>query len=185
MQAAVDVEVGGVAFHRTAEGEDDFADAALTHAPDEAFDFEVGGCDAVHRRNDTTQHMVEAMILGGGFDGHDVLIVLNHTDLRRIAQRIGTDGAYGLIADVVTNLAIVDVMAQGGQTLRKVVHCLGVEFQQMKHQTQSGLASDAWKFCKFIDCPLEQGRGKCVVGCGHLFHKNFFTSADVDAGGKE
>ena len=73
--------------------------------------------------------MVESMILGSGFDGHDVLKVLDDTDLRRIAHRIGTDGADVVVADVVTDLTVVDVVAQGRQTLGEAVHGLGVEFQ--------------------------------------------------------
>ena len=79
-QAAEDVEVGRVALHRRAQRQDDLLDAAGLDALLQAVDLDVGRPDAVHGRDEATQHMVQPMVLVGVLDAHHVLDVLDHAD---------------------------------------------------------------------------------------------------------
>ena len=58
--------------------------------------------------------MVEALVLLGVFDGHDILDVFHHADNALCTFGTGTDGAGVGVAETVADVAIVDV---GGETV--------------------------------------------------------------------
>ena len=79
-EATVEVEVGGLPFHRCAQSQNHLADLSGGDAPDKGVDLKLVGSDTVHRRNDTAKHMVETAVLPGVLETHHILNTLDHTD---------------------------------------------------------------------------------------------------------
>ena len=155
-QSAEDVEIGGVTLHRGAQSQDDFLNAALLDALLEAVDLDVGWADAIHGRDESAQHMVEAVVLVGVLDAHHVLDVLDDADGRGVTRGVAADGAHLGLADVVAHLAVTDLAPQPDDGLAKVDGLLLVLFEQMQHQPQGGLSPDAGQLGELADCRFQQ-----------------------------
>lgn len=154
-QAAKDVEVGGVALHRRAQGQDNLLHPTLTHALLQAIDLDVARADAVHGRNEAAQHVVQAMMLMGILDTHHVLDVLHHTDGARVTRRVAADGAHLGLADVVAHLAIAYLATQPDDSLAKGDCFPLVLLQQVQHEAQGRLAPDARQLGELTDRRLQ------------------------------
>ena len=102
-----------------------------------------GRSDAIHRRNQPTQHMIESMILLGVLHCHHVLDVLHHADGRSISASIATDATYVCIADVMTHLAILHLLFQARDSIDKLIHRLVTLSQCMENQAQGCLTPDS------------------------------------------
>ena len=163
-QAAEDVEVGGVALHRGAQGQDDLFDSTSLDTLFQAIDLDVGGADAVHGRNEATQHMVQPVVLVGVLDAHHVLDVLDNTDGACVTRRVAADGAHLGLADVVTHLAVAYLAAHLDDGLAKGDSLLLVLLQQMQHEAERCLAPDARQLGKLTHRRLQQSGSK------FLFH---------------
>ena len=154
-QAAKNVEVGGVALHRRAQGQDYLLHPTLTHALLQAIDLDVTGADAVHGRNEAAQHVVQAMVLVGVLDAHHVLDVLDDADGARVTRRVAADGTHLGLADVVAHLAIAYLAAHLDDRLAKVDRLLLVLLQQVQHESQGCLAADARQLGELTDRRLQ------------------------------
>lgn len=145
-----DVVAGGVAFDGGAEGEYHFADVPLFDAVHEGLDVEVGGSDAVHGGDDAAEDVVEPVVLGGGFDGEDVLDVFDHADGGGVAFGVGAYLAEVAVGDVVAGAAFPDVAFQVGDALEEGVHVGGVLFEQVEDEFERRLAPYAGKGSKLF-----------------------------------
>ena len=150
-QAAKDVEIGGVALHRRAQGQDDLLHPTLLDAFLEAIDLDVAGADAVHGRDEAAQHVVQAMVLVGILDAHHVLDILDDADGARVTRRVAADGAHLGLADVVAHLAIAYLAAHLDDRLAKVNRLLLVLLEQMQYQAQGRFAPDARQLGELTD----------------------------------
>jgi hypothetical protein len=92
------------AFHRRIGRHDDFFDAALRDAVDQALDLQLLRPDAAQRRQRAAQHVIEPVELAGDFDADDVIRIFHHADHLLIALRI---------AAVLAQLGVADVVADG------------------------------------------------------------------------
>ena len=71
-----------LARHRRVRREDDLGDAVGLDAPDEPVDAQVARLDSVERRQRPSEHVVEAAVLAGALDRHDVDRLLDDADDR-------------------------------------------------------------------------------------------------------
>ena len=155
-QTAEDVEVGGVALHRGTQGQDHLLHPTLLDALLEAVDLDVGRADTVHGRNQSAQHMIQAIVLMGVLDAHHVLDVLDNADGARVARRIAADGAHLGLADVVAHAAVAYLAAQPDDGLTKVDRLLLLLLEQVQHKPQGRLAPDSRQLGKLADRRLQQ-----------------------------
>lgn len=142
-EAAVDVEVGGIAFHGGAEGHDNFVYGAALHAFHERVDMQVVGADAIHGRNDAAKHVIHAGILLGVFNGHYITHIFHHADEAVIAFGVGADAALFRIADVVAGAAILEFFAQADERIAEFAHRFGILPEQMQHIPEGCFAPHA------------------------------------------
>ena len=162
-QFAVKVEIGGVAFHRGTEREDDFLDSSFFHSLHKAVYLQVIGTYPVHGRDDAPQHMVHAMELLGGFDGHHVAYVLHHAHHRSISRRGAAYLAQFRVGYVVAFLAVFDFLFQRGKGIGKCFHGGVILPQQVKHEAHGSLPPDARQFGKFLYGFFQQERRVLLV----------------------
>lgn len=151
LEAAGDVEAGGVALHGGAQGKDDFFDVATGHSFYQAVNLEVLGAHAVHRTDKSAQHMIESIVLLGALDGHDVADVLYHADGGAVAPGVGADVTHIGIADVVTHLAVFHFALELDDGIAKGFDGGSVLAEQMQHQAHGGLAAYTRQFGKLAD----------------------------------
>ena len=83
---------------------------------------QVAGAHAVHGRDKSPQHVVDAVVLLGVFNGHHVLYVLHHADGAVVSARIAAYFADVVVADIVAHLAVFDVTPHGFDGIGKAVH---------------------------------------------------------------
>ena len=74
----------------------------------EALELEMIRADAFERGERSAQHVVEAGVLAGFLDGHDVVRVLDDTDRFPAAGGAGAVEARIAVGDVVANAAFAD-----------------------------------------------------------------------------
>ena len=137
----VEIEGGGVAVHGGRQGQDDLVDVrgdALLDTLDEGIDIEVADADAVDRRDDTAQHVVEALVLLRVLDGHDVLHILHHTDDALVPFGAGADGTGVGVAEAVADVAVVDVGGEAVDSVGEQQHLVSRLFEQMEGETECG-----------------------------------------------
>ena len=162
-----DVKIGRIAFHRGAECQDYFPDAASLHTFDEAVILQVRRADAVHRGNDSSLNMVKSLELLRILHRHNILNVLYDADGRCIALRIATQPADLRIGYVVTHLAVFHFMLKCYQGVAERLHHGSVLPQQIEHQPHRCLPSDARQLGKFIERLLQEGGSVLLV-----YHKS-------------
>ena len=150
-QTAEDVEVGRVALHRGAQGQDDLLDATRLDALFQAIDLDVTGANAIHGRDEAAQHMVKSVVLMGILDNHHVLDILDNADGARVTRRVTADGAHLGLADVVTHLAVAYLAAQLDNRLTKGDRFPLVLLQQVQHEPQGRLTPDARQLGELTD----------------------------------
>ena len=155
-QAAEDVEIGRVALHRRAQRQDDLLDAAGFDTFLKAVHLDVGGADAVHGRNESAQHMIEAVVLVGVLDAHHILDILDNADGRGIARRVAADGTDLGLADVVAHLAVTDLTPQPDDGLTETDRLLLVLLEQVQHEAERCLAPDARQLGELADRRFQQ-----------------------------
>lgn len=155
-QFAVDVEVGRVAFHRRAQSQYDLGHTSRLDALHEAFYLQVAGADAVDGRDDSAQDVVEAVVLLGGFDGHDIADVFDYTHGRGVAPGVGTDAAGLRVRDVVAHAAELGLAFQRGDGAGKGFYRAEVLAEQVEHQAHGSLTADARQLGKLGDGSFEQ-----------------------------
>ena len=76
---------------------------------------------------------------------HHILHVFHHTYHRCVATVVGTHRTHIGVADVMTHLAVLHVVAQSDKCLCQRVHGVGVLAEEMKSQAKSSLSPDAGK----------------------------------------
>ena len=150
-QAAEDIEIGRVALHRRAKGEDDFLDAAGLDALFKAIHLDVAGAYAVHGRDESAQDMVKTIVLMGVLDAHHILDVLDHADGRSIAWGVAADGTHLGLADVVAHLAIANLAPQLDDGFAKVDRLFLVLFQQVQDEAERRFTPDSRQLGKLAD----------------------------------
>lgn len=156
-ELAEDIEVGRISLHRRTQGQNHLVDGmsgragTLAHPLHQTIYLQLLRTDAVHRRNQTAQYMIETSELAGGLDHHHLLDILHHAYRRSIALHIGADRANLCIADIVANLAIFHLIAQTYQALPESDGPSRLLPQQMQHETQGGLTSNARQIGKLVN----------------------------------
>src|SRR5215210_3341152 len=105
-----DVQRGRLAGRRGVGGEDDLAHLGALDARVELRDLEVARLDAVDRRERAAQHVVAPAVLVGALDRDHVARLLDDADQRRVAARVGADGAAGALGEVEADLAERDLL---------------------------------------------------------------------------
>ena len=155
-QTAEDIEIGRVALHRCTQRQDNLSDTASLDTLLETVHFDIGRSDAVHGRDESAQHVIEAMVLVGILDAHHVLHVLNDADGRGIAGRVTANGAHLGLADVVAHTAVPYLAAQPDNCLAEVDRLLLVLFEQMQYQSERRLTPDAWQLGELADRQFQQ-----------------------------
>ena len=145
-----------VTLHRGTEGQDDLLDAAGLDTLLEAVHLDVTGADAVHGRNQSSQDVVEPLVLMGVLDAHHVLDILDDADGGGVARRVAADGTYLCLADVVAHAAVADLTAQLDNRLTEVDGFLLVLLEQVQHKAERRLAPDARQLGKLADRRFQQ-----------------------------
>ena len=163
-KTAEDVEVGGVALHCGTQRQYHLFHLARFHTLFKRFDLDVLRSDAVHRRDESAQHMIQAVVLMRVFDAHHIFHILHHTDGGGITQMVGADGANLGFADVVAHFAVLNFLPELDDGFAKLACVLLVLLQQMLHKAQRRFATDAREFGKFAHSIFQQRR------CKFLFH---------------
>lgn len=143
LQFPIDKVVCCVALHRWAQSQYDLLHPSLLDALHEAIYLEIGRTYSIHRADGPPKNMVEASVLHGIFNGHDVLHILHHTDYGVIARRITANVAAITIADVVAHLAVVHATAHVQKAFRQRLHCAFLFTQQVQGKPKGCLTSDA------------------------------------------
>lgn len=156
LQSARDIKIGGIAFHCTGKSEDHLPHPAFLHALHERIYLKIRRTNTIHRRYDTSQHMIETMILLGILNSHNILHILHHTDGGRIACMVGTNGTHFCIADVMTNTTVAHIVPQMDNSIGKAVHLLWFQPKQMECQAKSCFAPYARQSLQFVHRPLEE-----------------------------
>lgn len=127
---------------------------------EERGDVEVADAYAVDGRDDAAQHMVEAAILLGVLDGHDVLDVLDHADDVLDAFGAGTDGAEVRIADAMADAAVADVGCEAADGVGELQHVVAGLAEEVQCETQRRALSHARKGGEGIDSLGQSSRGQ-------------------------
>ena len=165
-ELAVDEEVRRVALHRRAERQHHLAHLALRHTLHQTVDLQIGRTDAVDRRDDAAEDMIEATKLRRILDRHHVLHVLHHADRRAVARRIGADVAEVRVADVVARPAILHVATQGLKRRAESLGVLRLAAEQVKRKPQRRLPTYAGQRRQLVDGVLKERGG---IGAIHDF----------------
>ena len=111
--------------------DDDLQHATLPHALDQLADLQVFRADAFHRRNRAVQHVIAPLIRASPFHGQHVERLLDHHDLRRIAARVGADGAGIVLGDIEADRAVAGLGLQIDQRRRQRLRDLIRRAQQI------------------------------------------------------
>ena len=161
-RAKKNVEIRRVALHRGTQCQYHFFYAAGLHPLHEAFNLHVLRSDAVHRRNQSAEHVIKAMILAGVLHHHHILHVFNHTDGRRVARRVGAYRATVGFRYIVAHRAIAYALAQFYNRIAERQRGSLVLTQQMQNQAQRRFTAYTWQFGHLIDRILKQRRRKFI-----------------------
>ena len=156
------VEIGGVTFHGGVEGEDHFVHLARADTIYQRSDGQIARRHPVHGADHAAQHMVEAGIDTGALNGHYVLHVLHHTDLRMVAPLVGTDFTHLVVADVVAVCAVFHLVAQSQEAVGQRMGHACVFAQEVQNEAQGGFSSHTRQFGRFGHGALKQLGGKLV-----------------------
>ena len=99
--------------------------------------------------------MIQAGELLGILYCHHVLDILYHTDSGTVTTVVGTDRTDVLVADVMADLAEFHFFLHPADGIGKLKHIIGILTQEVEHQSQGGLASDARQLGELLYCPLQ------------------------------
>ena len=130
-----DVEIRGVAFHGGTERQNHLTHTAGFHAFFQRVNLNILRSDAIHRRNQSAQHMVEPMMLMRVFDAHHIFHIFHHTNGGAIACRVTANGAPWRFANVVAHFALLYFIAQADNGFAELACALGLLLQQVQHQS--------------------------------------------------
>lgn len=70
---------------------------------------------------------------------------------------VTTNGTDIVVADVMANAAIANVMLQVYQCVGKSINFFHIPTQQVECQPQCGLASNSWQFRQLLYCLFKEG----------------------------
>ena len=157
-QAAHQVEKRGFSLDRSGNGQNHLLDFPLRDTVAQEVDFEVGGRDALHGRNDAAQHMVQTFVLVGVLDGEHVGDLLHNADRRTVALAVGADGAHLLVGEIVATAAIPDLAPETVDAAGHVAHRFGLHAQDMDGQPQRGAPPHSGQFRQLADHVLQELR---------------------------
>ena len=131
-QAVGQIMRRGLAIHRGVRRQDDFAHLIGARAVDEAGDVQVLRPDAVERRKDPAEHVKAALEDAGALQRPQIGHVLDHTDQRLIAPRIGADATRVHRIEVAAAGALAHVFRcrREGRTERDQQRLLALEKMQ-------------------------------------------------------
>ena len=94
---------------------------------------------------DTSKHVVQALILHRILYRHHILDILHYTDGLGIASRVATDGTGVSVADVMTDMAILDLLFHTMDGLSKLFHLRLFLTEHPEYKAQGCLATDTRK----------------------------------------
>ena len=98
-----------------------------------------------HRRDNTAQNMINAVVLPRILNGHDVLHVFHHADGSMIAPRGTANRANLGVRNIMARAAIKHLFFEARECHGKCLHIFIRLTQEMQHQTQSGPPSHTGK----------------------------------------
>ena len=149
-QTVHQVEERRLALDRGGDRQNHLAHAAPANALDQQVDFQVGGRDSLHGRDDAAQHMIEPPVLLRMFDREDVGHLLHDADRRTVAFRIFADRADIGVRQIVALPAITDFAAEPVDAPRHARHDRRLHAQQVHGQPQRRAAADSGEFGQLL-----------------------------------
>ena len=150
-QAVHQVEERRLALDRGRNGENHLLHAAAGDALGQQVDLQIRGRNALHRRNDPAQHVVETLVLVGILDREHVGDLLHDADRGPVALVVQTDRAHLLVRKVVALGAVFHVVAETVDALRHFGHRLPLHAQDVDGETQRRAAPHARKLRQLAD----------------------------------
>ena len=149
-QTVHQVEERRLALDRGGDRQNHLAHAAPANALDQQVDFQVGGRDSLHGRDDAAQHMIKPPVLLRMFDREDVGHLLHDADRRTVAFRIFADRADIGVRQIVALPAITDFAAEPVDAPRHARHDRRLHAQQVHGQPQRRAAADSGEFGQLL-----------------------------------
>src|SRR5690606_19179790 len=100
--------------------QDDLADnrRAGVDTRHQRFDVEISGADSIDRGDHAAEHMIQTVVLGSIFDGHNVAHIFDDTDNVSVAFRSAAYGALLVVGNIVTRPAKTDLRAETVERFR-------------------------------------------------------------------
>jgi hypothetical protein len=149
----------GLAVDGGVERQDDLADRFVVRACNQSIDGEVIRPDAVERRQRAPQHVVTRADRACPFQRPQVGDVGDHHDDRRIAARVGADGARALRIDVPACAADDDGVERRLQRGRERRHQRLALLDQVQRGAPGGARPEPRQSREQLDQPLDLRSG--------------------------
>src|SRR5204863_382749 len=98
------------------------------------------------------QHVIEAFVAAGLFDGNEVVRLLDNTQQRTIPRRQRAEAAGIYVCEIVTNRTFTDLLLYFMQSFNQALNIDVRCSQNVKSETLRGLLSDARQ--KISECSV-------------------------------
>ena len=121
LEEAVDVEIGCVALHGGAEGEEDLPHSLVLYPLRQVGKEEVVGTDAVDGRDEPPEDVVPPVVPPRLLYRQHLTHTLDDADELRVAPGVTADGAELLITDIVALAAVVDAVDEVSEVIGEPV----------------------------------------------------------------
>src|SRR5207249_3121979 len=112
---------------------------------------EVVGADAVHRRDDAMEHVVEAAKAARALDGEDVERLFDDADDAAVAAVVAADVARIRFGDVLTDRAEDRTFLQLDDRVGEAEGIVVRDTEEVIREALRALRSDAGKLVEFVD----------------------------------
>ena len=119
LQLTTDEEACGLAIGSGTECHNYFLNLSSGYALDQLLNGQVARGNAIHRRDDAAQHMVEPVILPCVLIGPYDLHILHYSDDGLVAIGVGADVTHIVVRDVVAHAAVLYFLAETTYAVRK------------------------------------------------------------------
>lgn len=150
------VHRGRLALDGGVRGHDDLLHLAVREALQQLAHGELVGADALHRRDEAVQHVVQTLVFARALEGRDVARRLDHADGGAVARGVRADGAQLPLREVLADLAAVEHRVRVLNGLREGERLLARHREDLICQPRRPLSADAGELRKLLDQPLER-----------------------------
>lgn len=142
-QLPADIINGGVALDIRVEGKNQFLDVSFCYPRHQGFDVKLIGANAIKRRNDAPEDMVNAIELLGAFDRNHIPDVFHHTNKFLPAGGIAADIAELSIGNILATFAEFDLLSHGGYAVAEMLNGSALLFDQVQCQPEGSFFPNA------------------------------------------